>query len=94
MTAMARASDGSIVIARTIRRLLRARGAGKTIYPSEVARALADDWRRRMTAVRAEVVRLADRNEVVVMQRGAVVDPRTARGAIRIARARRRRAGS
>jgi hypothetical protein len=40
-----------------------------------------------MPAVRAEIVRLADRNEVMVMQRGAVVDPRTARGAIRIARA-------
>jgi hypothetical protein len=85
---MARTSDGSTAIARTIRRLLRARGAGKTICPSEVARALApDDWRRRMPAVRAEIVRLADRNEVMVMQRGAVVDPRTARGAIRIARA-------
>jgi hypothetical protein len=40
---MARTSDGSTAIARTIRRLLRARGAGKTICPSEVARALAPD---------------------------------------------------
>ena len=85
---MPRTSTGSPPIARVLRRLLRDRGAAKTICPSEVARALdAGDWRRTMPAVRAEVARLVDRGELVVMQRGRVVDPHHARGPIRVARA-------
>jgi hypothetical protein len=77
-------------IATVIRRLLRERGAEKSICPSEVARELAksegeDDWRRWMQAVRDAAAELADLGEVVITQRGDVVDARTARGAIRFA---------
>ncbi|MEO6026798.1 MAG: DUF3253 domain-containing protein [Candidatus Binatia bacterium] len=85
---MARPSDG---IAPTILRLLASRGLMQTICPSEVARAITphhtgapDAWRAHMADVRAFVVRMAARGEVVVMQRGRAVDTMTARGPIRI----------
>ena len=75
-------------IAATIRRLLRERGGGKTICPSEVARAMhPTGWRAHMDEVRAEAARLVRKKEVVVMQRGKVVDLATVRGPIRIASA-------
>mgnify|MGYP000107775877 CR=1 FL=1 len=74
-------------VAATIRRLLRERGAGKTICPSEVARALADDFRPLMPLVRDVAAELADAREIVATQRGAVTDVRSARGPIRLARA-------
>jgi hypothetical protein len=85
---MTRPSARSTTIARTVRRLLRERGAAKTICPSEVARAVdPTGWRLLMPAVRAEIARLVDRDEVVVMQRGRVVDVRKATGPIRVASA-------
>lgn len=60
-----------------------ARGAGKTICPSEVARALAEEWRDLMPAVRAAGAVLAARGEIVVTQKGTVVDLATARGPVR-----------
>ncbi len=75
-------------VRRAIARLLRERGDGKTICPSEAARAIDPaHWRTHMGAVRAEAFRMADAGEVVVLQRGRVVNGREARGAIRIARA-------
>jgi hypothetical protein len=75
-------------IAATIRKLLRERGAGKSICPSDVARALSPDgFRALMPAVRAEAARLVRKSELVVMQRGKVVDIANARGPIRLARA-------
>ncbi|GIV83976.1 MAG: hypothetical protein KatS3mg052_0983 [Candidatus Roseilinea sp.] len=69
-----------------ILRLLRARGPGKTICPSEAARAYApDDWRRHMPAVRQAALDLADAGQIVVLQRGRRVDGRSARGPIRLA---------
>ena len=58
-----------------------ARGAGRTICPSEVARALADDWRPLMGEVRRVAASMA---EVRATQKGRPVDPRTARGPIRL----------
>jgi len=73
-------------ITATIRRLLRTRGEGKTICPSEVARALAPEgFRALMPAVRAAAQRMVDAGEIVVMQRGAIVELREARGPIRLA---------
>ncbi|MEL7487083.1 MAG: DUF3253 domain-containing protein [Pseudomonadota bacterium] len=70
--------------------LVEARGAEKSICPSEAARRLdADDWRNLMPTVRAAAARLADEGRVVVMQRGEAVDPRAAKGPIRIALRRR-----
>ena len=75
-------------IAATIRRLIRERGAGKSICPSEVARAIApDDFRPLMPLVREVAAKLVDAHEIVVMQRGKTVDPRTTKGPIRLASA-------
>jgi uncharacterized protein DUF3253 len=79
-----------------IRDLLAARAATATICPSEAARRVeteqgsgADaDWRSLMEHARLAARRLVDRGEVEVVQRGRVVDPATARGPIRIRRAR------
>ena len=65
--------------------LLARRVAGKTICPSEAARALdPDGWRTRMDAVRDVAFAMADRGELEVTQGGEVVDGRTARGPIRL----------
>ncbi|WP_245155055.1 DUF3253 domain-containing protein [Nocardioides sp. 1609] len=73
--------------------LLDARDVGKTICPSEAARAVAadlgrDDWRALMDAARRAAARLLAAGQVVVTQRGEAVDPLTASGPIRIGDAR------
>ena len=69
-----------------IRSLLAQRGPGKTICPSEVARALAGagDFRPLMAHVRDVAASMADRGELEVTQRGMVVDVRAARGPVRL----------
>jgi hypothetical protein len=68
-------------------RLLPGRHA--TLCPSEVARAVGeDDWRELVEPARRAARRLVARGEVEVTQGGRVVDPSTARGPIRIRRAR------
>ena len=69
--------------------LLQERGAGKTICPSEAARAVAGDdtreaWEPLMEPARAAARRLVAQGRVVITQGGTVVDPSTAKGAIRI----------
>ena len=72
-------------IETTLLRLLAARGAGKTICPSEVARVVdPDDWRALMPSVRAAAAKLQSEGKVAVTQRGDMVDPGTAKGPIRI----------
>ena len=59
----------------------------RTICPSDVARAVGgSSWRSRMDAARAVAAELHDAGVVRVRQRGEDVDPRTARGPVRIAR--------
>ena len=71
--------------AATIRALLRHR-AGKTICPSDVARALGgDDWRDAMQDVRDVARDMADVGEITVQQKGETVDITTARGPVRLA---------
>lgn len=71
--------------------LLAARRPGATICPSDAARRVAGDdaerWRPRMAEARAAAARLVARGEVVITQRGEVVDLERARGPIRIRRA-------
>lgn len=67
-----------------IARQVLARGSGKTICPSEVARALAEDWRGLMPQVRVVADEMAARGEVVVTQKGRVVRAVDARGPIRL----------
>lgn len=68
-------------IERTILELLAQRDEGKTICPSEAARALADDFRPLMDDVR----RVADgMAQVEITQKGRVVELDAARGPIRL----------
>lgn len=68
-----------------ILRLLAERDPGKTICPSEAARAVGgEEWRDLMDDARAAAGRLRAAGRVEVTQRGEVVDPATARGPIRI----------
>ncbi len=71
-------------IERAILGLLERRADGRTICPSEAARALADDWRPLMGPVRETAYAMADDGRLEVTQSGRVVDGRTARGAIRL----------
>ena len=72
----------------TLRRLLDARGAAKTVCPSEVARAVGgEDWRALVEPARAAARRLVAAGEAEITQGGKVVDPSTAKGPIRVRRA-------
>ena len=78
-------------IERTIRELLAQRDEGKTICPSDAARALdADGFRELMPPVRRVARDMVERGELEVTQKGRVVDIDTARGAIRLRRSSRR----
>jgi len=71
----------------TIRTLLRHRGADRTICPSDVARTIGgESWRRLLDPVREVAAELHDAGVVQVMQKGMAVDPRAARGPLRIGR--------
>lgn len=68
-----------------------ARGAGKSICPSEVARTAGGDpsdgarWRPLMRAVRAAAATLQEEGRIVVLRKGRPVDIRIAKGVIRLA---------
>jgi hypothetical protein len=70
----------------TIRSLLAQRDEGKTICPSDAARALAGDadFRSLMEPVRARAREMERRGDLEVTQHGRVVDPDGARGPIRL----------
>ncbi len=57
------------------------RGRAKSLCPSEVAKALDPDWRPLMSEVRAVAAAMP---EILATQGGVEVDPRTARGPIRL----------
>ena len=69
--------------AETLRQLA-ARGPGKTICPSEVARALAGDWRALMEDVRAVAADLSAEGHVIVTRKGEQVDAQSPGGPIRL----------
>jgi hypothetical protein len=73
-------------IERTIRDLLARRGPGRTICPSDAARALAGDdgFRELMEPVRATAREMAARGELEWTQSGEVVNPSAVRGAVRL----------
>ena len=67
--------------------LLDQRARGKSICPSEAARAVSpEDWRPLMERSREAARRLVARGEIEITQRGRVVDPSTAKGPIRLRR--------
>jgi hypothetical protein len=70
----------------TILRLAEARGAGKSICPSEAARALdPENWRKRLGAVKLGAIRLAQAEKVHILRKGKPVDPNDFKGVYRIA---------
>ena len=77
---------------QVIRDLLASRRGGATICPSDAARQVgpAEDegWRELMEPARRAARRLVAAGEVEITQGGKVVDPSTAKGAIRIRKAR------
>jgi hypothetical protein len=71
-------------IERVIMKLLEARRP-RTACPSEVARLVDEhNWRAQMQTVRDAATRLAKRGRIDVTQKGARVDPGTARGPLRL----------
>ncbi len=67
--------------------LLERRGPGKTICPSDAARALAgEDFRPLMDAARAAAAALVAAGMIEVTQHGEIVDLAQARGPIRLRR--------
>jgi hypothetical protein len=72
----------------TMLALVAERGPGKTICPSEVARALGgphpDGWGPLMQPVRRTAVRLAKEGKVAILRKGRPVDPDDFKGVYRI----------
>jgi hypothetical protein len=67
--------------------LLEQRAPGKTICPSDAARAVAaTDFRPLMDTARAAAAELVAEGKIEVTQRGEVVDIAQARGPIRLRR--------
>lgn len=78
-------TDPAPRVAETIRGLAAERGVGKTLCPSEVARAVSPDaWRPLLGRVRQEAVRLAQAGEISIYRKGRPVDPETFKGVYRI----------
>jgi len=81
----------------TLLRLLEGRARSATVCPSEAARAVAGEpegeehghegWRELMEPARRAARRLVATGDVVITQKGVVVDPSTATGPIRVRRA-------
>jgi len=65
--------------------LVKTRGVGKTICPTEAARAVSEDnWRSLLKDVRAEAVRLAKSGEISIYRKGRPVDPDAFKGVYRL----------
>ena len=75
-------------LAEVISSLLKARGDGKTICPSEVARAVAGsdekEWRRLMKPIRTVAIRMARDGRLTIRRKGRVVDPGDFKGVYRL----------
>jgi hypothetical protein len=86
-----RRTDIDDALERAIIDLLNARARGATICPSEAARAVCpegQDWHDLMEPARRAARRLVVSGAIVITQGGRIVDPSTAKGAIRLRLAR------
>jgi hypothetical protein len=81
-------SEASPDITAAILRLTTARGHDKSICPSEVARALAAEWRPLLGSVRRAAMLLAESGQIDILRKGQAIPPADMRGVIRL-RARR-----
>lgn len=68
----------------TILRIAAERGEEKSFCPSEVARALSEDWRPLLTHVRAAARRLAEAGRIDILRHGKPIDPAAIKGVIRL----------
>ncbi len=83
------AQDADAALERSLEDLLDARAASSSVCPSEAARAVGgEEWRDLMEPARAAARRLVVAGRAQITQGGAVVDPDTARGPIRVRRPR------
>lgn len=69
--------------------VLRASGAGKSICPTEAARALAghpqdESWRRSLAPVRLAAQRLARAGQIEILRKGKPINPDVLHGVIRL----------
>ncbi len=68
-----------------IMQLVNACSPGKTICPSDAARAeRGDDWRSVMKLVRRVAIKLARTGRIAIYRKGKPVDPETVKGVIRL----------
>lgn len=69
-------------------RLVAERGAGKSVDPTEAARALGgdhpDQWGPLMQPIRRAAVALAEQGRLVILRKGKPVDPRDFKGVYRL----------
>lgn len=75
-------------LAATILKLAGQRGQGRTICPSEAARAIGGDhpegWGPLMQPIRRVAVRLMKQGRIVITRKGRPVDPDDFRGVYRL----------
>lgn len=71
-------------IREEILRMAETRTRDKTFCPSEVARALSDEWRPLMERVRSVAQQEVKAGTIVALQKGKVVDIATVEGPIRL----------
>ena len=71
-------------IRHTILALVQARGAEKSICPSEVARALDPAWQTLMGAVRRVAIGLALSGQIEILRKGRAGPASEVRGVIRL----------
>ena len=64
--------------------LLNQRGDGKTICPSEVLSPEEKQNKEKMELVRQAARRLVAKGHILITQKGQIVDPSLAKGAIRL----------
>ena len=77
-------SDEQAITAEILRQV-EARGEGKSICPSEVARGLAPEaWRPLMSAVRRAAIKLSQAGRLDILRKGHVVPAGEVRGVIRL----------
>ena len=73
---------------REIIRQTEARGDESSICPSDVARALTQDWRPLLNPVREAAIALLRAGRIEVLRKGKAVGPEDVRGVIRLRRPR------
>lgn len=65
--------------------LVDERGPGKTICPSEVARAKRDEnWQQLMGEIRVRAIKLARAGDITIYRKGKPVDPDDFKGIYRL----------